>query len=265
MFQRILHWEQAGRRRRWELSVNSTLTRFGAQTALVDVFAPADLPNPPQDPPVPTPTVLQQKLSQELVQAIGWLAQRHTDYAPFWWHPALLSELCAQALALDLYPEVVERIFLNHLRAAGKDALRTLLYTTTPAIAQRAYRLLHALGDAVTDLVAHLPAGTAKTMLAALLQSGKLIPATYPRLEQELMTAAHRPKPNPTLMAVFGLYVNGASRGEIAEQLECSLPNVRNYITAIYDHFGIKTTGFATQRARWKALVAMAKEQGFMK
>lgn len=214
---------------------------------------------------MPTPTVLQQKLSQEFVQAIGWLAQRHTDYAPFWWHPALLSELCAQALALDLYPEVVERIFLNHLRAAGKDALRTLLYTTTPAIAQRAYRLLHALGDAVTDLVAHLPAGTAKTMLAALLQSGKLIPATYPRLEQELMTAAHRPKPNPTLMAVFGLYVNGASRGEIAEQLECSLPNVRNYITAIYDHFGIKTTGFATQRARWKALVAMAKEQGFMK
>lgn len=204
------------------------------------------------------------RLRQELGAALGWLANRHTDYVPFWWHPGFMGELCGQALALDLYPEVAERIFLQHLRTAGKEALRALLYTATPAIAQRAYRLLHCLGDTVTDLVAHLPAGPAKTVLAALLERGNLIPAAYPRLEQELMTATHRPKPNPTLMAVFGLYVNGASRDEIAEQLDCSLPGVRNYITAIYDHFGVKAQAFATRRARWLRLVETARENGFV-
>lgn len=203
-------------------------------------------------------------LTQELDRALGWLAQRHTDYAPFWWHPALLSELCAQALARERYPEVVERIFLHHLGADGKTALRTLLSTATPPLAQRAYGLLHMLGDTVTDLLAHLPAGPAKTVLAVLLDRGQLLPAAYPRLEQALMTAAHHPKPNPTLLAVFGLYVTGATREAIAEALGCSLPNVRNYITISYEHFGLKAGDFATRRARWKALVALAKERGFI-
>ena len=78
------------------------------------------------------------------------------------------------------------------------------------------------------------------------------------------MTAAHHPKPNPTLLAVFGLYVNGIDREEIAEQLGCSLPTVRNYITAIYEYFGLKANDFATRRARWKALVALAQANQFM-
>ena len=204
-------------------------------------------------------------LIEELDRAVGWLAQRHTDYAPFWWHPGLMSELCAQALAYERYPEVVERIFLHHLGADGKAALRTLLYTAPPTTGQRTYGLLHLLGDTVTELLAHLPAGPAKAVLATLLDNGQLLPAAYPRLEQALMTAAHHPKPNPTLLAVFGLYANGVDRDEIAEQLGCSLPTVRNYITAIYEYFGLKANDFVTRRARWKQLVTRAKECGFIR
>jgi DNA-binding NarL/FixJ family response regulator len=113
--------------------------------------------------------------------------------------------------------------------------------------------------------VAHLPDERAKRVLLTLLESEQLRPAAYPRLEQELMTAAHHRKPNPTLLAVFGLYVNGVEREEIAEQLSCSLPTVRNYITAIYEHFGLKANDFATRRARWKALVALAQASHFIR
>ena len=202
---------------------------------------------------------------QGLTQAFGWLNRQHFDYLPLWWHPDHMSELCVQALALDLYPETAERILLTHLRTAGKEALRRLHNIGTPAAAQRAYRLLQALGDTAADLVAHLPDERAKRVLLTLLDSGQLLPAAYPRLEQALMTAAHHPKPNPTLLAVFGLYVNGIDREEIAEQLGCSLPTVRNYITAIYEYFGLKANDFVTRRARWKQLVTRAKECGFIR
>ena len=201
----------------------------------------------------------------QLAQALAWLAQRHIDYLPYWWHPTLLSEILTQALVADLYPDVVERIFLNHLQEAGKGKLRELLHGTDPAAAQKAYHLLHSLGDTVYDLVAHLPAGPAKEVLVTLLESGQLCPAAYPRLERELITATHRPKPNSTLMAVFGLYVHGLSREEIAERLECSRPGVRNYITAIYEHFGVKANEFTTRRARWLRLVEVVQKQGFIK
>jgi tetratricopeptide (TPR) repeat protein len=200
-----------------------------------------------------------------LAQAFAWLAQRHVDYLPYWWHPPLLSEICAQALTLDRYADVVERIFLNHLRAAGKEALKALLHGGDRDVAQKAFRLLCNLGDAIDELVAHLPNRPAKAVLIRLLQRGDLCPVAYPRLEQELMTAMRRPKPNLTLMAIFGLYVNGATREEIAEEVKCSLPSVRNYITAIYEHFGVGTEGFATRRARWQRLVAVVKGKGFVR
>lgn len=200
-----------------------------------------------------------------LAQALGWLAQRHLDYLPYWWHPTLISEILAQALVRDLYPDVVERIFLNHLHETGKAALTALLHGSDPGAAHKAYRLLHSLGDTISDLVAHLADGPAKKVLLTLLESGQLCTAAYPRLERELMTALHRPKPNPTLIAVFGLYVTGMSREEIAERLECSLSGVRNYITAIYEHFGVKADEFATRRARWLRLVEVVQKQGFIK
>ncbi len=201
---------------------------------------------------------------QQLNQVLSWLAARHIDYLPYWWHPPLLSEICAQALVADLYPDVVARIFLNHLCEAGKAALTALWHGADAGAAQRAYRLLQSLGDPIDALVAHLPDGPAKAVVASLLRSGQLAANTYPRLERELMTAMRRPKPNPTLIAVFGLYVNGVVREEIAERLDCSLAGVRNYITTIYEHFGVEMEGSKTRRARWQRLVTVVKERGFV-
>ena len=97
-----------------------------------------------------------------------------------------------------------------------------------------------------------------------LLCNGELQAERYPYLEQELMTANYRRLPNVTLLAVFGLYINGVSRNEIATQLECSIENVRNYITQIYRHFGIAARAFSTRRARWQRLVEIARERGFI-
>lgn len=199
-----------------------------------------------------------------LTHALAWLAEHRLDYLPYWWHPSLLSELLATALAADLYPDLVAQIFLNHLREAGKAPLLTLWQGPDPQAAHRAFRLLQSLGDPIAELVAHLHDGPAKAVVIDLLRSGQLAAAAYPRLEQELMTAMRRPKPNPTLIAVFGLYVNGVSREEIAEQLECSLPGVRNYITAIYEHFGVGTDGFKTRRARWQRLVGAVRVRGLV-
>ena len=203
-------------------------------------------------------------MHHQLNQALDWLAQRHIDYLPYWWHPALLSEICAQALVVDLYPDIVARIFLNHLRNEGKAALTALWHGADGAAAQRAYRLLQSMGDPIDELVFHLPDCPAKTVVITLLRNGQLCPATYPKLEYTLMTAIHRPKPNLTLLAIFGLYVNGVTREVIVEQLDCSLPGVRNYITAIYEHFGVGTEGFATRRARWQRLVEVVTGLGFL-
>lgn len=206
----------------------------------------------------------QTAVSAHLIQALGWLARHHLDYVPYWWHPTLLSEACAMALAENLYLDLVERIFLNHLREAGKAVLLELWQGADINAAQRAYRLLQSMGDPIAELVAHLHNGPAKTVVINLLRSGQLTVAAFPRLEQELTTAMRRPKPNPTLIAVFSLYVTGMSREEIAKQLECSLPGVRNYITVIYEHFGVTADEFKTRRARWQRLVAEVKARGLI-
>ena len=97
-----------------------------------------------------------------------------------------------------------------------------------------------------------------------LLRDGALRADRYPFLEQELMTANYRRLPNVTMLAVFGLYINGVSRTDIATQLECSIENVRNYITQIYQHFGVSAKAFSTRRARWQHLVEIARERGFV-
>lgn len=199
----------------------------------------------------------------DLEQALRWIAQHHLDYLPYWWHPQLLSEIFIQALALNLYPDVVEQIFCNHLHNTGKATLIELLSSKTSDTAVQAKHLLQMMKSSYIDTVRHLPDGAARQVLMTMLQSGKLLPNTFSSLEKLLCTAERRPKPNPTLLAVFCLYIEGFTREEIAKRLQCSESVVRNYITTIYQSFGIDTE-FPTRRARWTRLVEMAKEMSFI-
>ncbi len=196
--------------------------------------------------------------------ALDWMAQHRIDYLPHWWHPQLLSEALAQAIDLDLYPEVVERILVYHLGEVALPALRRLRGSERTRVQQQAERLRLLIAQQQSDHLSNLPEGPNKRTIAALLRSGHLSPEGFERLQAELRPAQVRPKANSTLLAVFALYTNGHSRQEIAIRLGCSLANVRNYITLIYQHFGVNAQDFSTRAKRRQALIALARAQGFL-
>jgi len=87
--------------------------------------------------------------------------------------------------------------------------------------------------------------------------------AGLPALCQMLTTAERRNRPNPTLIAVFGLHIHGASRKQIADQLGISEAAVRNYITLIYKIFGL-TYDPKYRGARLKMLRELARQAGLI-
>jgi len=199
-----------------------------------------------------------------LEHSFGWMSRQQIENFPHWWHPDLLAAVCSQTLAADMYSELSERILVNYLGNHGLNALTRFLHNDDLEARRRVYRLLHIISGETTTLLAHLPEGAGKMVLLSLLREGRLRADRYPLLEQELMTANYRRSPNVTLLAVFGLYTTGASRAEIAEQLACSVENVRNYITQIYHHFGVAAETFSTRKARWQRLVEIVRQRGFI-
>lgn len=199
-----------------------------------------------------------------LEYSFGWMNRHEIESFSQWWHPDLLAVICSQTLAADLYSDLSERILVNYLGYHGLDALTRYLHHDDIEARRRVYRLFHIISGATTNLLAHLPEVPGKAVLQRLLHEGVLRADRYPFLEQELMTANYRRLPNVTILAVFGLYINGVSRADIADQLECSVANVRNYITQIYQHFGVAAKAFSTRRARWQRLVDIARERGFI-
>ena len=108
------------------------------------------------------------------------------------------------------------------------------------------------------------PAGPGKRVVEQLLREGKLDRTHFPRLQAELRTSDHFRTPNPTLVATFGLYLNGATREEIAEALGCSMLTIRNYISLIYHHFGVATDQGLGGHARRQQLLAITCNKGFI-
>lgn len=199
-----------------------------------------------------------------LHKVLGWLAQQRLDGFPHWWHPELVSQACAYALVTDIFPDVAERIFINRLGKNGSGALRALLYSDNAMARLRAGKLLTLLdGCAFTELT-ELDSTHSKRVIEELLHTGQLRAEGFVALKQLLMTARQRQSANPTLLAAFGLYVNGYTRMEIAKLLGCSVANVRNYINLIYHIFEIDNEGFASRQDRQQRLAEMAREHGFI-
>jgi len=199
-----------------------------------------------------------------LHKALGWLAQQRLDGFPHWWHPGLVAEACAYALTTDIFPDVAERIFVNRLGKDGVGALRNLLYGSNPTASLRAGQLLTLIEGYVFTELADFDDTPNKRVIEELLQAGKLRREGFAALKQLLMTARQRQTANPTLLATFGLYVNGYTRAEIAHQLSCSVANVRNYINLIYHIFGVGDGGLASRRDRQKRLAELAHTRGFI-
>ncbi len=195
---------------------------------------------------------------------LGWLAKQQLTTYPHWWHPKIMAEVCAHALMGNLYPELVDYILVHHLGKVSIPALKLLEKTEDIELRRRAYRLRQAIAGPEANYLAHLPDTASKRVLQELLVRGELRPDAYNALERELTTASYRHSPNPTIVAVFGLYIAGFARGHIAEKLDCSVENVRNYITIIYQQFDLPAHQHRGREIRRQKLIQVARARGFI-
>lgn len=200
---------------------------------------------------------------QHLTQALTWLDAHKVTTFPHWWHAKILAEVCTQALLSNLNAILVEKILLQHLGKTSLPFLKLLGTSDDIELRRQALRLQQRITGSA-DPVAHLNDSPSKRVIEELLAQGHLRAEAYRELEAELMTAANRLTPNPTIIAVFGLYVQGWSRADIAAGLQCSTENVRNYITIIYNHFGLPAYRFHKREARRQKLIEVAQTRGFV-
>jgi tetratricopeptide (TPR) repeat protein len=200
---------------------------------------------------------------QHLTQALRWLDAHQLTTFPQWWHTKILAEVCTHALLSNLYPALVEKILVQQLGKASLPFLKLLDTTDDIELRRQALRLQQMISGGANP-AAHLPASLSKRVIEELLAQGHLRAEAYRELETELMTAANRLTPNPTIIAVFGLYVQGWTRADIAAELQCSTENVRNYITIIYNHFGLPAYRFHKREARRQKLIDVAQTRGFI-
>jgi len=204
------------------------------------------------------------KFLLHLQWVLQWLHAHQLTTFPHWWHPRIMAEVCTHALISDLQPDLVEYILVHHLGQTAAPALKLLEKSEDIDLRRKGYRLHQTVTGLEVDPLAHLKESPSKHVLRDLLTQGDLRPDLYPVLEHELMTAPQRQMPNPTIVAVFGLYVSGFARGDIAKRLNCSLENVRNYITVIYQHFGLSAHRYKGRELRRQKLIEVARARGFI-
>jgi tetratricopeptide (TPR) repeat protein/DNA-binding CsgD family transcriptional regulator len=197
-----------------------------------------------------------------LQMALDWFTEHNILYFPHWWHPPIMAKVCGIALAAKICTPLVERILLTHLHQ--HETLLELRQHPDTAVRQRTLNLHLSLNNNGTDILAEVADATVKNILQDLLQNGPLRPDKFSQLQQKLATAKHRHKFNPTCVAVFGLYLKGCTRQQIASRLNCSETTVRNYITIIYQVFHLQSgTGKGTL-ARKEELRQLAEAAGFV-
>lgn len=202
-----------------------------------------------------------------LVSALEWFSRQNISYFPLWYHPWLVTRLCALAIMHDIHTALAERMVSRHI---GSAALVWLEETTQEATPQQAVRLqlllahLRQNDDSWICLLQRITDAPARQVLQDLLSANDLQRRNFPRLLQRLTTATQRTKPNPVLVAVFGLYLRGEGQREIAQRLQRSPATIRNYITLIYQIFDLPPEQFKGSKARKKHLRQAAETEGFV-
>lgn len=205
----------------------------------------------------------EEEAATELSAAFAWMVERRIDYLPHWWHPSIMARLCVHALAEGIHPYLAERILVKHLGNPGIDVVRPLLHHDSSVVRRRALDVMEALGASPISILASSPDDTVRAVLEELISTGCLAAAGLPHLSTLLTTAEKRSTPNPTLVAVFGLYVHGATREEIARRLSLSEAAVRNYVTLIYRIFGLAYKP-RQRKERQRSLRTLALNAGFI-
>ncbi|MEZ4662668.1 MAG: hypothetical protein R2911_34405 [Caldilineaceae bacterium] len=193
-----------------------------------------------------------------------WLRERHSFYLPLWWHPQIAAHVCTFAIAERIEPLLAERMIVRHIQEAALPALRPLLEHAAAAVREQSRHLVEMLDGNPLIHLGDVKDERIRDVLETLLAQGVLQPSGFARLQAKLTTAQTRRTSNSVLVAVFGLYINGVGRAEIAKRLGRSPAGIRNYITTIYAIFNIPPQGFRNHIERFEHLQALAREEGFI-
>ncbi len=175
--------------------------------------------------------------TEALGMALQWMAEQQIDYLPLWWHPPTMTMLCTHALQLGIQPALAEQVLVRYLGASASVAMQDLLRSDDPVVVRRAADVLALLDSGPLAMLGDSLDAPVRAVLTDLLTTRRLLAAGLASLAARLMTAERRETPNPTLVAVFGLYVHDVPRKEIAAQLHLSDAAVRNYINHIFKVF----------------------------
>lgn len=208
----------------------------------------------------------QTQATTHLQAGFAWFAARHITSFPFWWHGPLVAQICALALRAALHVDLVEHMLAYHVGAVARPVLTAMLDEGDPRLAQRVrpiLALLTAEPDAWLTWLAAIDDEPVRQVLETLLRHQRLQRANLAEL-QATLTTAQRGKTNPVLIAVFGLYLQGATIKEIAVQLQRAPSSIRNYVTTIYQIFGLDAGDYASLQARRAALWASARKRGLI-
>lgn len=194
-----------------------------------------------------------------LALALTWANEWNVDYFPHWWHPRIVTEVCVHALAGEIHPAYAERILVKRVGKESVPLLRQLLYSASAESRRRAADALSLLGNMPLAEVTETHDEQVQNVLMQLLAKGVLQEAHLGNLAQRLQANREAGKTNAVLLATFGLYMQGISRKEIARRLDRSDKTIRNYITLIYECFGIEPGG--SRSARRQRLLALARAE----
>ncbi len=199
-----------------------------------------------------------------LTPALQWAEQKNVDYFPHWWHPHLVGKVCAHILKSNISPSVAKRMLIKHLPGEAVS----LLSRELPYVSSISRRLMENVLDALKTTrpadLGQISDPVIRTTLRELLRFGRLRADNFARLQRKLTTARKHNAFNPVAVAVFGLYVHGLSRKEIARRLGRSESTVRNYITFIYEQFGFRETPIRSRFDRRIELRKIAQQEGFI-
>ncbi len=199
-----------------------------------------------------------------LPSIFDWMATQNVTYFPLWWHPQLVGEVCTWALATGTCPVLAERILVQQIGHKAIGELQRLQQSVNTVVQERVGNILTTLqNDLVIDLT-HIRDRRVRQTIEELLQSGQLQRQGFTALQLKLTTATQQQRPNPVLLAVFGLYLHDYSQSVIAGKLGRAHTSIRNYITTIYQIFGLSQHEFPSPMLRKRQLVNLAIQSGFI-
>ncbi len=201
---------------------------------------------------------------EHLAVALDWAIRHNADYFPHWWHPDLVAPTLVHALVAGIHPTMAERILVRRLPEAALPLLRPLLEHPEPVVARRLQDTWNLILPARRIFRDDGMEPQIRQTLEELVHDRVLRLECLPELSSFLAEEDTGDRPaNPALLATFGLYVQGLDRQTIAARVGRSEATVRNYITRIYERFGL--TGWrGSRRDRRAQLRRKAREKGFI-